>query len=206
MVRYAGRGAWADRRCPTSTTRLSLDDTAGSSPRGRHVTRPTRDVMRHRSGGTERLSSPGRGSAPLTNTCSTGRDVRRGRVSLTSWLAEHAPGPPSWSIASDPGSPRRGPPGSSPKRWRVAGARLPDRIPARHLRWLFVCGRRSRASLRHARRDRQFPWGPRRPKLPRQEVYGTTLRSLLTAGRGPDLRGELRLVTSASAPFPAGRP
>ena len=49
-------------------------------------------------------------------------------------------------------------------------------------------------SLRHARRDREFPWGPRRPRLPRQEIYGTTIRSLLTAGHGPDLRGELRLV------------
>ena len=75
-----------------------------------------------------------------------------------------------------------------------------DLIPARHVRYRLFClwpAIWAVRSLRHARRDRQFPWGPRRPKLPRQVVYGTTLRSLLTAGRGPDLRGELKLAMGA---------
>jgi farnesyl-diphosphate farnesyltransferase len=80
----------------------------------------------------------------------------------------------------------------------AALARVPeylDLIPTRHVRYRLFClwpAVWAVRSLRHARRDREFPWGPRRPRLPRQEIYRTTLRSLLTVGRGPDLRGELR--------------
>jgi hypothetical protein len=72
-----------------------------------------------------------------------------------------------------------------------------DLIPARHLRYRLFClwpAVWAVRSLRQARRDQQFPWGPRRPKLSRQEIYETTIRSLVTVGHQPDLRGELRLV------------
>ena len=43
-------------------------------------------------------------------------------------------------------------------------------------------------SLRHARRDPEFPWGPRRPKLPRSEVWRSALGSLLAARDGAAIR------------------
>ena len=82
-------------------------------------------------------------------------------------------------------------------------ARVPEyleRIPGHHLRYRWFClwpALWAVRSLAHARRDREFPWGPRRPKLPRQEVYRTTLLSLVSAGRVPDLARELAAFQAA---------
>ena len=133
-------------------------------------------------------------------------DVRRGRCYLPStWLAEHGVTPAQLVDRERPevmALARR----LESKALEALG-RVPDYldlIPVRHVRYRLFClwpAFWAVRSLRHARRDREFPWGPRRPKLPRQEVYGATLRSLLTAGRGPDLRGELRLVVPESLPM-----
>jgi farnesyl-diphosphate farnesyltransferase len=126
-------------------------------------------------------------------------DVRRGRCYLpATWLAEQGLGP------SDLVERERPEVGALARRLEAkalqALARVPDYlelIPRRHLRYRLFClwpAVWAVRSLRHARGDRQFPWGPRRPRLPRQQVYEATLRSLVTMGRGPDLRGELKLV------------
>jgi farnesyl-diphosphate farnesyltransferase len=129
-------------------------------------------------------------------------DVRRGRCYLPgSWLAEQGVKPADLVDRE-----RREVSALAARLEAKALAALAgvpdylDLIPARHVRYRLFClwpAIWAVRSLRHARRDHQFPWGPRRPKLPRQVVYGTTLRSLLTAGRGPDLRGELRLALGA---------
>jgi len=138
-------------------------------------------------------------------------DVRRGRCYLpAAWLGEHRLAPRDLVERDRPEV--RALATKLESKALAALARVPDYldlIPARHVRYRLFClwpAVWAVRSLRHARRDREFPWGPRRPKLPRQEIYGATLRSLLTAGHGPDLRGELRLVPAGSpSPSSAGR-
>jgi farnesyl-diphosphate farnesyltransferase len=70
---------------------------------------------------------------------------------------------------------------------RLALARVPDyldTIPARHVRYRLFClwpALWAKGSLDHAARDPGFPWGSRRPRLPRGELWGAALRSLLEA-------------------------
>jgi farnesyl-diphosphate farnesyltransferase len=70
---------------------------------------------------------------------------------------------------------------------RAALARVPDyleTIPARHSRYRLFClwpALWARRSLEHARRDPHFPLGPRRPRLPRGELWGAAVGSLLYA-------------------------
>ena len=79
-------------------------------------------------------------------------------------------------------------------RARAALARVPDYldlIPARHLRYRLFCmwpAMWALASLRQARRDPHFPWGPRRPKLSRFEIYRSSIASLLAGDHGAALR------------------
>lgn len=217
MARYAGRAALRGSEVPYLDDEAELDDycwiVAGCV--GVMLTRlyaiayRVTDPVRQ----SERLElAPVVGQAlQLTNILlDWPSDVRRGRCYLpASWLGEHGLRPAELVDRERPGVLALASRLESKALGALAG--VPDyldRIPARHLRYRLFClwpAIWAVRSLRHARRDRQFPWGPRRPKLPRQEVYGTTLRSLLTAGRGSDLRGELRLVTSAPAPFPAAR-
>ena len=83
----------------------------------------------------------------------------------------------------------------------AALARVPDyvdAVPPRHLRYRLFClwpALWALGSLRQARRDPQFPWGPRRPKLPRREIWRSSVASLLTADHGGQLR---RLCASAA--------
>jgi hypothetical protein len=75
-----------------------------------------------------------------------------------------------------------------------------DLIPARHVRYRLFCLWPAIWAVRSAApcaARPSIPVGPAAAELPRQVVYGTTLRSLLTAGRGPDLRGELKLAMGA---------
>jgi len=124
-------------------------------------------------------------------------DVRRGRCYVpATWLEEHALTPRELVERERPAG--RALSARLESKALAALSRVPDYldlIPARHVRYRLFClwpAVWAVRSIRHARRDREFPWGPRRPKLPRQEIVGTTLRSILTAGLVPDLRGELR--------------
>jgi len=77
---------------------------------------------------------------------------------------------------------------------RRALARVPDyldTIPSRFVRYRLFClwpAMWAQSSLRHARLDPEFPWGSRRPKLPRGELWGSAFSSLLFAHRRPWLR------------------
>lgn len=112
-------------------------------------------------------------------------DVRRGRCYVpASWLNETGATPES--LVADTATAR------------VLGERLEalaraalkcvpeylDMIPRRYLRYRLFClvpALWASASLQHARRDPQFPWGPRRPRLPRPELRDLMLRALLAA-------------------------
>ena len=77
---------------------------------------------------------------------------------------------------------------------RAALDRVPDyldAIPARHVRYRLFClwpALWARASLRCARRDPTFPWGPRRPRIPRYELWRKALGSLVLAHQPGSLR------------------
>jgi farnesyl-diphosphate farnesyltransferase len=128
-------------------------------------------------------------------------DLRRGRCYVpATWLAEHGLTPRELVERERPEV--RALSARLESKALEALSRVPDYldlIPARHVRYRLFClwpAVWAVRSIRHARRDREFPWGPRRPKLPRQEIVGTTLRSILTAGLVPDLRGELRMFST----------
>ena len=66
-------------------------------------------------------------------------------------------------------------------------------IPSRHPRYRMFClwpALWAAASLRHARRDPGFPWGPARPRLPRAELRNVAIAALL---RGHSAGGVERL-------------
>lgn len=120
-------------------------------------------------------------------------DLRRGRCYLpASWLAEHGARPADLVDRDRPES--RALARRLEQKALAALARVPDyvdEVPARHLRYRLFCAWPALwalGSLRQARRDPQFPWGPRRPKLPRAELWRTSLASLLTADHGAQLR------------------
>jgi farnesyl-diphosphate farnesyltransferase len=76
---------------------------------------------------------------------------------------------------------------------RDALARVPEYlalVPARHVRYRLFClwpALWAEASLRHARRDPSFPWGPSRPRLPKRELWTTALRGFVIGGGGQAL-------------------
>jgi farnesyl-diphosphate farnesyltransferase len=84
---------------------------------------------------------------------------------------------------------------------RAALARVPDYVdlvPARAVRYRLFClwpALWALRSLRHARRDPEFPWGPRRPRLPKSELWGAALGSLLA----PPGTRPLRRLAAAGA-------
>ena len=129
-------------------------------------------------------------------------DVRHGRCYVpAAWLAEHRLAPADLVGCERPEV--RALATRLEAKAFEALARVPEyleRIPGHHLRYRWFClwpALWAVRSLAHARRDREFPWGPRRPKLPRQEVYRTTLLSLVSAGRVPDLARELAAFQAA---------
>jgi farnesyl-diphosphate farnesyltransferase len=121
-------------------------------------------------------------------------DVRRGRCYLpASWLAEAGVTPRELVDRAVPGTvavARR-----LEAKARDALARVPDYldlIPVRRVRYRLFClwpALWALASLRHARRDPDFPWGPRRPRLPRAEIWRTALGSTLAVHHAATLRG-----------------
>jgi phytoene/squalene synthetase len=121
-------------------------------------------------------------------------DVRNGRCYLpATWLAEAALTPRDLVDRAGPGTlalARR-----LERKAREALARVPeyvDLIPARRVRYRLFClwpALWALGSLRHARRDPEFPWGPRRPKLPRAEVWRAALGSAFAGHHPATLRG-----------------
>lgn len=128
-------------------------------------------------------------------------DVRRGRCYVpASWLNEVGATPES--LVTDTASARQlG--GRLEALARAALKRVPeylDTIPRRYLRYRLFClvpALWASASLKHARRDSQFPWGPRRPRLPRPELRDLMLRALLAA---PSSAATGRLYARCLAP------
>ncbi len=119
------------------------------------------------------------------------RDLRRGRCYLpASWLADAGVSPAALVDRDRPET--RAVAARLEGLARAALARVPDyleHVPARARRYRVFClwpALWALASLRHARRDPEFPWGPRRPRLPRTRLFGTALASLpvLDSARG----------------------
>ncbi len=120
-------------------------------------------------------------------------DVRRGRCYLpASWLADAGITPRELvdrAVAGSLAVARR-----LESRARDALARVPDYldlIPVRRVRYRLFClwpALWALASLRHARRDPDFPWGPRRPRLPRAEIWRAALASTLAVHHAATLR------------------
>ena len=88
---------------------------------------------------------------------------------------------------------------------RAALARVPDYldlIPVRRVRYRLFClwpALWALGSLRHARRDPDFPWGPRRPRLPRAEIWRAALGSTLAVHHRATLRGLYALTARPAA-------
>ncbi|HEY6865870.1 MAG TPA: squalene/phytoene synthase family protein [Candidatus Eisenbacteria bacterium] len=123
-------------------------------------------------------------------------DIRRGRCHVPgAWLGEWALAPRDLVTSGRAGVAELA--ARLEALARAALARVPDYldlIPARHVRYRLFClwpALWAAGSLRHARRDPEFPWGPRRPRLPRREIWGAALGSLLVAH---DPRATRRLV------------
>ena len=121
-------------------------------------------------------------------------DVRNGRCYLpASWLAEAGVGPRDLVDRGGPGT--RAVARRLERKARAALARVPeylDLFPIRRVRYRLFClwpALWALGSLGHARRDPEFPWGARRPKLPRSQVLGSAIASLLAAHHPATLRG-----------------
>ena len=87
--------------------------------------------------------------------------------------------------------------------------RVPDylaTVPARCVRYRMFClwpALWAAASLRHARRDPAFPWGPERPRLPKSELWSLAGLSL---ARGHTAEGVASLFRRAGGHFVAPVP
>ena len=127
-------------------------------------------------------------------------DAKRGRCYLpAAWLAEQGLGPRDLV-----GSPHRGAAALELRleaRARAALARVPDYLDAlpplavRYRLFALLPALWGLASLEHAHTDPEFPWGARRPRLPRARLWsealsglfghhGVALRRLRAAGGG----------------------
>jgi len=111
-------------------------------------------------------------------------DLRRGRCHLPAeWLAEHGLAPGDLAGADRPGV--RALVVRLEALARAAIARVPDYValfPGRFARYRLFCtwpALWAAGSLRAARRDPEFPWGPRRPRLPKHELWRQALEAVL---------------------------
>ena len=129
-------------------------------------------------------------------------DLRRGRCHLpAAWLAEWDLTPADLVAGDSPGV--RVLASRLESLARAALARVPDYldlIPARCVRYRLFClwpALWAAASLRYARQDAEFPWGARRPRLPRSELWRSALASVLGAHSPGGVR---KLCATAGAP------
>jgi farnesyl-diphosphate farnesyltransferase len=113
-------------------------------------------------------------------------DVRRGRCYVPAeWLAERGLTPRD--LVGRDGAEVRAIAGRLDALARAALARVPDYlalIPRRALRYRLFClwpAIWALGSLEHARRDPEFPWGERRPRIPRGELWRSAARSLFVS-------------------------
>ncbi len=120
-------------------------------------------------------------------------DLRRGRCHVpAAWLEAHGLAPADLVDGSRPGV--RELAARLEALARAALGRVPDYlalVPARHVRYRLFClwpALWALGSLRHARRDPEFPWGVRRPRLPKSDLWGAALGSLFAAHRDDSLR------------------
>jgi farnesyl-diphosphate farnesyltransferase len=123
-------------------------------------------------------------------------DLRRGRCYLpASWLAAHGLSPADLLGAPTPVAKE-----TALRLAPLAHAaldRVPDyldALPRGHLRYRLFClwpALWARASLRLVERDAAFPFGPRRPRLTRAQLWGAAVRSLFVAH---DPRGVRRML------------
>jgi farnesyl-diphosphate farnesyltransferase len=131
-------------------------------------------------------------------------DLRRGRCYLpAAWLEEHGLSPAALIGTGRPGV--REVAARLEALARAALNRVPDYldlVPARHVRYRLFClwpALWAQASLVHARRDPEFPWGARRPRLPRAELWRLALGSLPIAHRAGAVRRRFASMVSATA-------
>jgi farnesyl-diphosphate farnesyltransferase len=120
-------------------------------------------------------------------------DIRRGRCYVpAAWLAEHGLEPRDLVERDRPEVreiARR-----LESLARDALTRVPDYlelVPPRFVRYRLFClwpALWALASLRHARRDPEFPWGARRPRLPRGELWRSVAASTFALPGGAALR------------------
>lgn len=211
MSRYAARGAARPAAAPYLDTEAELDDycwvVAGCV--GVMLTRlfaaeygPAEPALEAR----RLAAAPVVGAAlQLTNILlDWPADVRGGRCYLpASWLAEAGVTPRDLVDHGGPGTiavARR-----LEAKAREALSRVPDYldlIPVRRVRYRLFCvwpALWALGSLRNARRDPEFPWGPRRPKLPRAGVWGAALVSTFAVHRPAALRGLYARAAGPSA-------
>lgn len=111
-------------------------------------------------------------------------DLRRGRCHLPAeWLAAHGLVPERLVGADGPGV--RALAARLESLARAALARVPDYValfPGRFVRYRLFCtwpALWALGSLRAARREPGFPWGPRRPRLPKHELWRQALEAAL---------------------------
>jgi farnesyl-diphosphate farnesyltransferase len=119
-------------------------------------------------------------------------DVRRGRCHVpAAWLREYGLTPALLVGANRPGV--RELAARLESLAHAALARVPGYlalIPPRFARYRLFClwpALWADASLEHARRDPEFPWGERRPRLPRAVLWSVALRSALGRRDGREL-------------------
>ncbi len=111
-------------------------------------------------------------------------DLRRGRCHLPAeWLAAHGLAPHELTGAERPGV--RAIAARLESLAMAALQRVPDYVtlfPARFARYRLFCVWPSLwalGSLRATRSEPGFPWGPRRPRLPRHALWGLAFQALL---------------------------
>ncbi len=211
MERYAARAAGRSADAPYLETEAELLDYCWVVA-GCVGVMLTRLFALHEPGTTPDVETRREAAAPavgealqLTNILlDWPADLRRGRCFIpASWLAEFGLAPQDLLGAPRPGV--RVIAERLEARARAALARVPDYldlIPSRHVRYRLFClwpALWAQASLRHARRDPEFPWGRRRPRLPRAELWGAALGSLFAAHH----RGVLRRLYALHAGGPA---
>lgn len=200
MARYAARSAERGEAVPYLDTEAELHDycwvVAGCV--GVMLTRLFEPLAAPESGDTtaarQRLAPVVGEALQLTNVLlDWPRDVRRGRCYLPAeWLREHDV-TPAMLVGGETAA-GRALSSRLESLARAALSRVPDYlalVPARHVRYRVFClwpALWALASLRRARRDPDFPWGVRRPRVPRGELLTTALGSLPVLGSDRGVR------------------